>query len=137
MSQASEAAMREAVEGYFAAVSAGDAAGLRALFTDDVRWRVPKGAIAPYAGLHEGAEKIVGMMLDAVGRSFVPGSQRTEIRLLLFGDDVACAETEMTARTPDGRDYRNDYTFFFELRDGRIAEIREHVDTRYAADFFS
>lgn len=130
-------AMQTMVGEYFEAVSAGDADRLRAIFADDLRWRVPQGAIAPYAGLHEGGEKIVEMMLGAVGHSFVPGSQKTEILLTLFGDDVVCVETQMTARTPDGRDYRNDYTFFFEFRDGRISEIREHVDTRYAAEFFA
>ena len=108
----------------------------RALFTDDVRWRIPKGAIEPFGGTHQGAEKVVAMMLGAVGESFVAGSQHFEILTTLVGEDVVCCETEMTARAPDGRDYRNDYTFFFELRDGRICEIREHVDTRYAAGFF-
>jgi ketosteroid isomerase-like protein len=48
-----------------------------------------------------------------------------------------CKETEMSAVAPDGRIYQNDYTFFFVIREGLICEIREHVDTRYAADFFS
>jgi ketosteroid isomerase-like protein len=128
--------MEAAVHAYFDAVAKGDREGLLALFVPDLRWRVPQGAIEPYAGLHEGAEPVVDLMLGAVGGAFVPGSQQTEIRNLVFGDDLAVAETEMRATTPDGRRYRNDYTFFFEFRDGRIAEIREHVDTRYAAAFF-
>ena len=128
--------MESRVRNYFDAVSAGDAAKLLAIFAPDLRWRVPKGAIEPYAGEHIGAQKVVDMMLGAVAQSFVPGSQKTAIHTLLFGEDVAAVETEMTARTPDGRDYRNDYTFFFEFRDGLVSEIREHVDTRYAADFF-
>ena len=128
--------MEALVRSYFEAVSAGDGERLRAIFAPDLRWRVPQGAIEPYAGLHEGADRIVEMMLGAVGQSFVPGSQKAELRLLLYGEDVACVETEMTAETPDGRRYRNDYTFFFEFRDGLVSEIREHVDTRYAAEFF-
>ena len=76
------------------------------------------------------------MMLGAVGASFVEGSQRFEVATTLIGDDVVCKETEMTAEGVDGRSYRNDYTFFFVFGDDRIVEIREHVDTRYAADFF-
>ena len=121
---------------YFDAVCAADANELRALFADDVRWRIPKGAIPPYGGIHQGADKIIEMMLGAVGHSFVPGSQKFNVLTVLIGDCIVCAETEMTARTPDGRDYRNDYTFFFEFAGDRISEIREHVDTRYAADFF-
>ncbi len=129
--------MEACVQGYFAAVATGDRKGLKRLFTPDLRWRVPKGAIEPYAGLHEGAEKVIDMMLGAVSGAFVAGSQRTEILNLVFGDDLAIAETEMRATSPDGQQYRNDYVFCFEFREGRIAEIREHVDTRYAADFFA
>ena len=42
-------AMDRMAEAYFEAVCAGDAEGLRALFADDVRWRIPKGAIRPTA----------------------------------------------------------------------------------------
>lgn len=130
-------AMETALRGYFDAVGGGDRARLLELFAPDLRWRVPQGAIEPYAGLHEGAEKIADMMLGAVGGAFAEGSQKTRVRNLLFGDDLAAIECEMSATTPEGAEYRNDYVFFFEFRDGRIAEIREHVDTRYAADFFA
>ncbi len=129
-------AMKRAAMGYFDAVCAADGDRLRELFAKDLRWRVPQGAIAPYAGTHEGADRIIEMMLGAVGQSFVGGSQRFEVLTTLVGDDVVCAESVMTARAPDGREYRNDYTFFFEFRDGLISEIREHVDTAYAAEFF-
>ncbi|MBW2267477.1 MAG: nuclear transport factor 2 family protein [Deltaproteobacteria bacterium] len=128
--------MEAAVLGYFDAVGKRDRARLLELFTPDLRWRVPNGAIEPYAGLHEGAETIVETMLGAVGGAFIPGSQATEILNLVFGDDLAVAETEMRAKTPAGDEYRNSYCFFFEFRDGRISEIREHVDTRTAANFF-
>ena len=122
---------------YFDAVCAGDAERLRAIFADDVKWRVPQGAIEPYAGVHEGAERIIGMMLGATDGAFVAGSQVFEVRSTLIEGDLVCKETRMTAEAPDGRHYENDYTFFFVIRDGRIAEIREHVDTRYAANFFA
>ena len=130
-------AMDSLAERYFAAVCAGDADQLREILADDLRWIVPQGAIAPYAGLHEGAEHVIRMMLDAVSGSFLPGTQRFEVRTTLFGEGLVCKETQMRAETPDGRRYCTDYTFFFVTRDGRIAEIREHVDTAYAAGFFS
>jgi len=118
-------------------VERGDRAALLALFAPDLVWRVPKGAIPPYGGEHRGAQKIVEMMLGAVGTAFVPGTQRIEVKLLLARGDVAMAETRMTAQRPNGAPgYDNDYVFVFEMRGGRIAEIREHVDTRYAASVF-
>ena len=78
-------AMDRMAEAYFEAVCAGDAEGLRALFAHDVRWRIPKGAIPPYGGVHRGADTVVEMMLGAVGASFVEGSQRFEVATTLIG----------------------------------------------------
>ncbi len=121
---------------YFDRVAAADAAGLRAIVTHDLRWVVPKGAIPPYAGVHEGANVILEMMLSSVGATFVPGSQRAEIANLLHGDDECACEVRIWAEAADGRAYENDYTFWFAFREGAICEIREYVDTRTAALFF-
>ena len=74
--------------------------------------------------------------LGAVEATFVPGTQRYEIRVMVAEGDHVLAETQLTARAPDGREYRNFYCFVFEMNEGRICEIREHVDTIYAASFF-
>ena len=129
------------VRAYFEAIERGDRSALVALFHPEVRWRVPKGAIPPYGGMHRGAQKIAEMMLGAVGTAFVPGTQRIEVRLMLAEGDVVVAETRMTAKRPARAgqplpDYDNDYVFVVELEAGKIVEIREHVDTRYAAETF-
>ena len=129
------------VRAYYDAVERGDRSGLVALFHPEVRWRVPKGAIAPYGGIHHGAQRIAEMMLGAVGTAFVPGTQRVAIRLMLAEGDVVIAETRMTAKRPPRAgqpvpDYENDYVFVVEFEAGKIVEIREHVDTRYAAEAF-
>ena len=129
--------MAAAVDEYFDCVARADREGLLALFRPDLRWRVPDGAIEPYAGLHEGAEKIADTMLESVAGAFVPGTQKTQILNRVYGEELAVAEAHMTATTPQGAEYRNSYVFFFEFQDGRIQEIREHVDTRHAADFFA
>ncbi len=126
-----------AVRAYFDALERGDRAALLALFRPDLRWSVPKGAIAPYGGVHCGAEKIVGMMLGAVSAAFIPDTQRVAIGLMLAEGDVVIAEAQMTAKRPNGApDYDNAYVFVFEFSNGKISEIREHVDTRYAAQAF-
>ena len=123
------------------ALERGDRAGLVALFDPEIRWQVPKGAIAPYGGRHQGAQKIADMMLGAVGTAFVPGTQRIEVKLMLAEGDVVVAETRMTAKRPPRGgapmpDYDNDYVFVFEFSGDRVTELREHVDTRYAAEAF-
>jgi ketosteroid isomerase-like protein len=128
---------KASVRAYFDAVACGDRASLLSLFRPDLRWSVPKGAIAPYGGIHHGAERIAELMLGAVDAAFVPGTQRVAIGLLLAEGEVVVAETRMTAKRPNGApDYDNAYVFVFEFSGGKIAEIREHVDTRYAAQVF-
>ena len=121
---------------FFEAIDQGDPGELRSVMREDVVWVVPRSAPAPYGGRHQGADGIVQLMLGAVEATFVPGTQRYEIRVMVAEGDHVLAETQLTARTPDGREYRNFYCFVFEMNEGRICEIREHVDTIYAASFF-
>lgn len=121
---------------FFEALGRGNRAELEALVQQDLRWVVPQGAVL-HAGVHEGASAVFDAMLSAVGDTFVPGSQRTEFRRVVSDDDTVMCEARVQAEGNDGRAYDNVYVFVFEIRAGRIAELREHVDTRYAAEFFS
>ncbi|MCH2171053.1 nuclear transport factor 2 family protein [Myxococcota bacterium] len=123
------------VRSFFDALNRSDAATLHSLMQPDMRWVVPDGAIM-MGGLHEGAETVIERMTSAVGETFVPGSNQTRIRAMLAEENVVMAETRLTATHLDGRRYDNCYVFVFEFRDGRVAELREHVDTAYAAAFF-
>jgi hypothetical protein len=121
---------------FFAALGRADRAGLRALVTDDLVWVVPRSAIAPFAGRHTGAERILDLMLSAVSETFEPGSQQAEATLLVGEGDVVVGEVHMRALSRRGSTYDNWYCFIMEFRDGRIREIREHVDTAHAVRFF-
>ena len=120
---------------FFEALGRADRSALMGLVHPDFRWVVPQGAVL-HAGVHEGAERVFDAMLTAVGETFQPGSQRTEMGLVVGEADAVFCEARVRARGVDGRDYDNVYVFVFEFRGDRIAELREHVDTRYAAEFF-
>jgi uncharacterized protein len=51
------------------------------------------------------------------------------------GDRVA-VEAKTDARFTNGKAYRNDYAFMFALRDGKITEVKEYMDTELARDTF-
>ena len=123
------------VRAVFDAIERADAKAMRALVTEDLVWRIPRSAPPPYAGLHEGADRVLELMFGAVG-AFALGTQKFHEIALAAEGDVVFAETNLRARAIDGRDYDNHYCFVFEFRGGRIREIREHVDTAYAASFF-
>jgi ketosteroid isomerase-like protein len=51
------------------------------------------------------------------------------------GDRVA-VETESLTHTKNGRTYNNFYHFLFEVKDGKIAKVKEYLDTMHTHDVF-
>lgn len=133
----SNAANEQLAQRFLAATRENNREELLRLLDPDLLWSVPKGAIAPFGGTHRGAENVANMMLASVEGAFVPGSVAHRILLTMSDDRHVMMELNLRAKTPDGRDYDNYYVFVFAIRNGRITEFREHVDTRYAASFFS
>jgi ketosteroid isomerase-like protein len=127
---------KRAVADYFAALGRGERAAMRRLVADDLVWVVPRSAPPPFAGAHHGAERVLDLMLGAVEQAFLPGSQQIELTELVGEGELVIAEAHMRARAAHG-DYDNWYCFVVRFREGRIAEIREHVDTITAARFFA
>ena len=120
------------------AIEAGDQEAIEALFLPDGRWGIPKGAPESVAGTHRGAAKIAEMMVGAIDQSFVASSVDWRPGLVVGEGDVVMLEANLRAKTPEGEVYDNHYVFVaeFDPQSGRIAELREHVDTSYAAGFF-
>jgi ketosteroid isomerase-like protein len=129
--------LKDQVLRFFAAISSGDEETLCEMLAEDATWVIPRSAPAPFGGTHRGNRKIAGMMVASVRDTFVPGSQTFDVLLMLEEGDVVIAEANIKARTPAGDVYDNLYVFIFEFEDGRVRELREHVDTIYAANFFA
>jgi ketosteroid isomerase-like protein len=129
-------ARKHAARRFLAALETRDRPTLSALLLPDARWVVPRSAPPPYAGVHQGRETILDLMLGASEHAFAPGTHKIELLLLLAENDAVCAEVRMSARTPAGAEYENFYVFLFEFEGSQIRELREHVDTRHAAAFF-
>ena len=105
---------RETVQRWFDLIAKGDAASAFALFTDDVRY-VLKGT-TPVSGTYRGLKQIVGDIALTVDE--------------LIGDGACVvALARGTAKTIFDRPYDNDYAFVFRLRDGKISEVIEYLDT--------
>lgn len=114
---------------YFDAIRTGEPP-LPDLLSDDITWWVP--AASPMGGLYEGKAAVLGLMRSGADLYDPSTPMKVELtRLVAEGDDV-CARVTIEARTARGEQYRNHYHFAFCVRDGRIAEVREYVDTLYA-----
>jgi uncharacterized protein len=121
---------RTIVEGYIAAAQAGDEAALRASFTPGAIWRLD-GEL-PISGTWRGRDAIVDDFLGAAMSYYEPGSVSLEVTSVTAEGERVVVEWTSRARTRRGKPYENHCIGVFTVRDGRIDDVREYMDTRYA-----
>lgn len=68
-------------------------------------------------------------------------SSMTEPMKLEFGqitaeDDRVALEMRSRLNLPDGRLYQNEYHILLTFRDGKVAGVREYMDTQHVGDVF-
>lgn len=110
------------------ALLTGRLADLRTMLTDDVVWHVPPssaGRIPPV----QGVESLLDFVSSAAGRYYEAGSLQLEPVLDAAEEDRCLVLARIRARTRQGRDYENLYAFGFRLRDERVCEVWELLDT--------
>jgi ketosteroid isomerase-like protein len=116
----------------FARFSASDIPGVLALMTDDVTWRVPgKPELSPVAGIYN--KERVKRLFDRMLAQLEGGLHMNVLGVIAEGNDVA-VEVESQGDLRNGRKYRQQYHFLITFRDGRIASVREYLDTHHAFD---
>lgn len=119
-----EAAARDVVSRYYAAFNAGDAAGMLALVTDDVRHDVNQGAAR--IGREKFAEFLAHMdrcyseRLEDLVIMAEPSGAQAAARFTVHGTYKATDEGLPEAQ---GQTYVLDAGAFLEIRDGRIARV--------------
>ncbi len=125
---------RTVIQRYVTAVEARDIDTVRELFAEDATWWL--GGDMPLSGTWRGRDAIVEDFLGSIPRLYqVDTIELTVTSLIAEGDKVALEWTSR-ARTVKGEPYENDCAGVFTVRDGRIAGVREYMDTQYAARAF-
>jgi uncharacterized protein len=122
---------KQVVERYVAAVAAGDEQTIRDSFAEDATWWL--GGDLPISGTWNGREAIMGDFLATAMAFYEPGSVSLEVTGLLAEGDRVTLEWTSRARTATGAPYENFCIGVFTVRDGRIAAVREYMDTQYAS----
>lgn len=124
---------KRAITDAWKAFASRDRQRIEAVFTEDAEWLAPRGnATAVALGVPDhmiGPEAIARFLVDDFPRLFVADVAVSFSHLHCDGDTVILEE-RMQATLAGGRHYDNDYCFVFELREGRIARVREYMDTR-------
>jgi ketosteroid isomerase-like protein len=116
----------------FARFSRGDVAGVLEAMTDDVTWLIPgTPELTPVAGLYDKAR--LRRLFDVMYAQLERPLQMRVVGSVAEGDRVAM-EVESSGDLRNGRRYRQRYHFLIEFRDGKIAAVREYLDTHHAHD---
>jgi ketosteroid isomerase-like protein len=90
----------------------------------------------PGAGRHEGRDRIINEFLAPIRGAFRAGDPKVHIDVVVSDGDQVMVETRATGERADGKAYNNRYAWSFDLRDGKILNIREYMDSLYVAHFF-
>jgi len=118
------------VKDFFAAMGSGDRQRLLALVAEDIEWIIP-GEDWPLAGTHRGHKGLADVLQKAsegVETTFPepPEFVAQGDRVLVVG--VATGKIKATNRT-----FKDDWVFAITVRNGKLTNIREYIDTQALA----
>ncbi len=126
-------ANKQLVRDAYASISAGNLGGFMDRLTDDVTWTF--FGSHRFAKTFNGKEDITQNLFDVLGAQ-LEGSLTVNVKNLIAEGNQVVVEALGEARANDGRDYNNIYCLVLRLEDGKIAEIREYLDTELVKSIF-
>jgi ketosteroid isomerase-like protein len=118
------------VKDFFAAMGRGDKQGLLALSAENIEWILP-GEDWPLAGTHRGHAGLADLLQKA--------SEMLEISYPEPPEFVAQRDRVLVVGFATGKiyatnkPYRDEWVFDITLRDGKVAHIKEYIDTQALA----
>lgn len=137
---AARRAAKAAVLAFFRSIGRRDMAALREVLTDDAVYQMPfceSGSTEPgdYRRF-EGRDEVVAFWEQTSGAGLKAAPpENVELSLAADGSRLFI-EQRGNMTTADGRSYRNRYVFRFDIRDGRVAQVREYINPIISAYAF-
>lgn len=120
---------RRIAEEFFRCIDRNDVAGALALLADDVNyWIIGDKAVTPSAGDHDKAA--MSKLFHIMFKAFKDGLRMRVLGTTTEADRVAL-EVESRGELKNGRVYQQKYHILMTIRDGRIAAVREYLDTQH------
>lgn len=122
---------KAAVRRYFDAVNAGDMPTIEALLAEEACFWVPPSL--PDGVEFRGKANVLKLFTQSVGLYDSDAGLSVELGSMTAEEDRVSVELTIRGRSAaSGEPYLNFYHFLFRVREGKIVEIREHLDTLYA-----
>ena len=123
---------RGIAESFYRRFDANDIAGALDLMAEDLRfWIAGKPDAIPSAGEHGKQE--MAAIFRRMTRRLKDGLRMRVKQVTAEGERVAL-EVESYGELLDGRVYNQEYHALMTIRDGKIATVREYMDTQHVHD---
>ncbi len=117
------------VRRFFEAMNTGDTAGILESYAEDGYVQTMGNTLI--SGVYS-KDEIKGFA-DGIYEAFPQGLSFTIVGITAEGDRVA-VEAESSGQHVSGEAYNNFYHFLFIIRDGKVASMKEYLDTELATD---
>ncbi|MCX5536549.1 nuclear transport factor 2 family protein [Streptomyces sp. NBC_00006] len=128
--QHTTAASKAVVQAYMDTLMKGDMDALRGFFTPDTTWTL--AGDLPVSGTWTGPDEILGEFVPTMVARLVPESMEFEFEGLIGEGERVLAEWNSRALARTGGRYNQHCLAVFTVREGRIASVREYMDTLHA-----
>ncbi|ESY86931.1 ketosteroid isomerase [Mesorhizobium sp. LNHC220B00] len=119
----------QTVKDFFAAIGRGDRKSLLALVAEDIEWIIP-GEDWPLAGTYRGHAGLANL-LETASKSLETSTEPREF--IALGDRVFVVGSARGRIKATNKTFEDDWIFAITVRDGRLTNIREYVDTQALA----
>ena len=120
----------QVVKAFFAAMGRGDKQGLLALSAEDIEWIIP-GEDWPLAGTHRGHAGLENLLQKA--NETVETSYPEPPEFIAQGDRVLVVGSATGRIIATNRTFEDHWVFVITVRNGRLTNIREYIDTQALA----
>lgn len=118
------------VKAFFAAMGGGDKQALLALSAEDIEWIIP-GEGWPLAGTHRGHAGLANLLQTA--STELETSFPVPPEYVAQGDRVLVVGSAEGTIKATGKVWVDNWVFAITVRDGKLTNIREYIDTQALA----
>jgi uncharacterized protein len=120
----------QTVKDFFAAAFGGNREALLALVAEDIEWIIP-GGDWPLAGTHRGHAELTDLLKTESETIEMSLSEPREF--IAQGDRVLVVGYAEGKVKATNKPFKDDWIFAITVRDGKLTNIREYVDTQALA----
>ena len=117
----------QVVKDFFAAIGSYNEQDLLALVTEDIEWIIP-GEGWPLAGTYRGHAELATVLQKASEE--IETTYPTPPEFVAQGDRVLVIGVATGKIYATNKPYRDEWVFDITIRDGKIAHIKEYIDTQ-------